>query len=246
MKDGDVLSTINKNKLKFQLILFLKKNIAQLFIIAMFSCNLALSNESMIFQIKNGYNGGIDYKFWILLLLLIIYTYLSKVYEETSAYFTSIGYTRNSYYQGTMIVSLILSIVTTTITLLAYMLSIIASELYKDYDVIPYMGFYFNGFTIKSCIAIMVVTFSIMTLICAIANFISVITFSNRIFKIVVSVIILTPMLLILFNISYGSNIEKLIFSIDKSFNLTILLYFLISILLYILGKKVFMKIDIN
>lgn len=241
------MSTINKNKLKFQLIVFLKKNIGELFIIAIFSCNLSLCNQSMIFQVKRGYsNGMVYYPFWVLVLLLNIYIYLSKVYEETSAYFISIGYTRNRYYQGTMISSLIVSIVATTITLLVYMLSIRAGELYKDYSIIPYMGFYFNGFTIKSCIAIIVITFSVMTLICAIANFISVITFSNKIFKIVVSAIILAPVLLVLFNVSYSSKIAKLIFSIDKSFNLTILLYLLISALLYILAKKVFMKIDIN
>jgi hypothetical protein len=238
------MNEFNKNELKFQLLVILKQSIGQILMVLIFSINLGVTNVLMIYQLKDRNYTIIPSAFLILLAMLITTnTCLTTVYKKTVCYFISIGYTRKKYYFGIMVFNIILSIISTAVTFLSYVMSV---GKYENDIRIPYMGFNFKGLNLYSYFGILIISFIMLTLIFAIANFISIISFSSTLFTIIVNAVLLTSLLCIYIKKHYIWKIINLVFDANKSFSLIMIFYTIISIMLYVLAKKVFMRIDIE
>lgn len=242
------MNKLDINKLKFQLIMILKQNMGEILVIAIMSINLGLGNAGMIYYFKNEmmYDTIPFAVISAIALLSIACIYLIKVYQQTASYFMSIGYTRKRYYFGTFIFSIILSIMSTFITLTTYMVIMTKDKTHLNNDIVPYMGFYFKSLSLASIKGIIIITFLVSILIFAVANFVSIIALGSKYFKIIIKIIIILLLIFVIIPKDLNFKLVSLIFDVNKSFSLTMLSYVLISTVLYILAKKIFMRIDIK
>ncbi len=238
------MNELNKNELKFQLLVILKQSIGQIFLALIFSVNLAFSNVLMISQLKERNYSMIPSAFLTLLVMLIMAnTCLTTVYKKTVCYFINIGYTRKKYYFGIMAFNIILSTISTAVTFLSYVMSV---GKYENDIRIPYMGFNLKGLNLHSYFKILLISFIMLTLIFAIANFISIISFSSTLFAVIVNAVLLTSLLCVYIKKQYIWKIINLVFDTNKNFSLIMIFYTIISIMLYVLAKRIFMRIDIE
>lgn len=236
-----------KNKLKFQLILILRQNIWQLMSIGIFSFVLALGNIQNLYPLKYGYSREISYDLsWLLVMFANINVVLTNGYQQTAAYFLDKGYTRKKYYKGNVIFSLIGSLIITMATFTIYSIYLLNDKLYNLKGVVYYMGFHFMGFTAYSYIKIIIITFIVINLICAFANFISVMSFSSKLLRIILNLFIFGSLFLILFKEGLSVMLVNLVFYMNKTFSIAILFHITASVLLYIAAEKIFMHIDID
>lgn len=241
------MNTQEGNKLKFQLLTVLRQNIWQLITIVIFSFCLALGNIQNLYPLKFGYSRGTAYDlFWLLVILTNINTALTNAYKETAAYFLDIGYTRKKYYKGNMIFSFIISVMTSIVILLVYIINLLSDKLYKLNGIITYMGFHFEGFTAYSYVKIITITFIVITFICAFANFISVISFSSKFIKIIINLAIFIPLFLVIFQEEFSIKFVEFISCINGNLTLAFIFYIATAIILYILAKKIFMHTDVD
>lgn len=242
------MNTQEGNKLKFQLLTILRQNIWQLISIAVFSFCLALANIIQnLYPLRFGYSRETAYDLiWLLVMLANINPMLTNIYKGTTAYFLDIGYTRKKYYKGNMIFSLIISFVASAVILLVYIIGLLYDKLYKLNGIITYMGFHFEGFTAYSYVKIITITFIVITFICAFANFISVISLSSKFIKIIINLAIFVPLFLVIFQEKFSIKFFNFIFYINGNLTLAFIFYLALSIILYILAKKVLMHMDID
>ncbi len=242
------MNKLDINKLKFQLIMIFKQNKGGILVIALMSINLGLGNAGMIYYFKNEmmYDTIPFAVISVIALLSIACTCLIKVYQQTASYFMSIGYTRKRYYFGTFIFSVILGIMSTVITLITYMVIMTMDKTHLNNDIVPYMGFYFKSLSLASMKGIIIITFLISILIFAVANFVSIIALCGKYFKIIINIIIIVLLVFVVIPKHFNFKFVNLIFDVNKSFSLTMLSYVLMSTVLYILAKKIFMRIDIK
>lgn len=243
------MNTGERNKLAFQLIVMLRRNICELIVIGIVSFCLALVNLKNLHLLQYGFSGEkIDDMFimWFVLVLSNVNVVLTNSCKQTAAYFLGIGYTRKKYYRGVMAFSLSISVFITMITFMIYVINVLMYRLYKLNGVIFYMGFRFKVFTAYSYIKIIIITFIIITLICAFANFISVISFSNKFLRILVNLMIFIPFLFIVFQKNLNVMITALVSCVNNSFSAAIMFYIAVSIGLYIAAERILMHIDID
>lgn len=239
-----------RNKLAFQLIVMLRKNISELIVIGIFSFCLALLNVQNLRLLKLGVSMKTDddmFIIWFIIIALnISNAVLTNNYKQTAVYFLDIGYTRKKYYRGVLIFNLIISFFMTAVTFIIYIINLLIDKLYKLNGVIFYMGFHFEVFTAYSYIKIIIITLILITLICAFANFISVISFSNKFLRIIVNLMIFIPLLLIIVQENLNARLSVLVSYVNGYFSAAIVFYITVSIGLYILAEKIFTHIDID
>ncbi|WML34879.1 hypothetical protein [Clostridium sp. OS1-26] len=235
------------NKLKFQLVSVLRQNIWHLITIAVVGFCLALFSIQNLYPLRYGYNGKTSYDlFWLLAIFANVNTALAIGYKETAAYFLNLGYTRKKYYKGNIIFSFIISVMTSIVILLVYIINLLSDKLYKLNGIITYMGFHFEGFTVYSYVKIVFITVIVMTFICAFANFMSVIALSSKFLGIIINLVIFLVLFLVIFQEKFSNKFVKFISYINNNLTLALMFYIALSIILYILAKKVLMHMDID
>lgn len=235
------------NKLKFQLLSVLRQNIWYLITIAVVSFCQALFSIQNLYPLRYGYNGKTFYDlFGLLAIFANVNTALAIGYKETAAYFLNLGYTRGKYYKGNMIFSFIISFMTSIVILLVYIIFLLEDKLYKLNGIVTYMGFSFEGFTAYSYVKIVFITFIVISFICAFANFVSVISFSNKFLKIIINLFIFGSLFLVIFLEGIGANLIRFISYINGNLTLALIFYIASAIILYILANKVFMHTDVD
>lgn len=242
-------------KLKFQFSIYFK-NYAYivipmiLFAIGEGSSNVTISRILDI-DISNYYNQQNQVALGIIFIFLFVSAEFVRLYNETASHFISIGFTRRKYYLGNVIAVLLTSLVTSAACFASFFMSFKLDASAKCYKFIQCFGYKFLSFNAITALQVIILITAIYIFIYMLSNLVGILGMilminGKRIVPIIIGGILGTLGAWIIYypnTVNYA--LEKFI-SVNNSYALYITVLIMLNFLVYILGKNIFMKIDIK
>lgn len=244
-----------KEKLRIQFSIYFKNYAYIVIAMVMFAVaegmdNLTI-NRNLAFNINDYYNQGNRVVFNIMIIFLFLSTDFVRLYNETASYFISLGFTRKRYYLGNVIVMILTSLLISAACFLTFFLILNLDAKTGNYGFIQYFGYRFLSFNVVTVMQIIILTIAIYIFVCMLANLAGILGMiltikGKRIVPIIMTIILGMALIWIIYyptTINYA--FEKFI-CINNSYALYIIVLIVLSFLAYILGKNLFMKIDLK
>lgn len=242
-------------KLKFQFSIYFRNYAYIIIAMIMFAVAEGMSNIStsmnLNFNINNYYNQENQVVFNIMIIFLFLSTDFVRLYNETASYFISLGFTRKRYYLGNIIAMILISLLISAACFLTSFLILKLDARAGNYGFIQYFGYKFLSFNVITVLKTIMLTTAIYIFVSMLANLAGILGMmltmkGKRIVPIIMTIIFgLIFIWIIYYPNAVNYAFEKFIY-INNSYALYLIVLIALSFLAYILGKNIFMKIDIK
>lgn len=242
-------------KLKFQFSIYFRNYAYIIIAMIMFAVAEGMSNIStsmnLNFNINNYYNQENQVVFNIMIIFLFLSTDFVRLYNETASYFISLGFTRKRYYLGNVIAMILISLLISAACFLTSFLILKLDARAGNYGFIQYFGYKFLSFNVITVFKTIMLTTAIYIFVSMLANLAGILGMmltmkGKRIVPIIMTIIFgLIFIWIIYYPNAVNYAFEKFIY-INNSYALYLIVLIALSFLAYILGKNIFMKIDIK
>lgn len=242
-------------KLKFQFSIYFRNYAYIIIAMIMFAVAEGMSNIStsmnLNFNINNYYNQENQVVFNIMIIFLFLSTDFVRLYNETASYFISLGFTRKRYYLGNVIAMILISLLISAACFLTSFLILKLDARAGNYGFIQYFGYKFLSFNVITVLKTIMLTTAIYIFVSMLANLAGILGMmltmkGKRIVPIIMTIIFgLIFIWIIYYPNAVNYAFEKFIY-INNSYALYLIVLIALSFLAYILGKNIFMKIDIK
>lgn len=254
MKEGNY-NMAYKEKLKFQFSIYFKNYAYIIIAMILFAVGEGMANVTISLtlnlDINDYYNQQNQVAMGIILTFLLASTDFVRMYSETASHFISIGFTRRKYYLGNVIAVLLTSLVTSAACFASFFMSLKSDASADHYKFIQCFGYKFLSFNVLTALQIIILITAIYTFVYMLSNLAGVLGMILMIRGKYIVPIIMTMILGLLgVWVIYYPAISNYVFrkfiSINNSYALYIMVLIMLNFLVYILGKNIFMKIDIK
>lgn len=202
---------------------------------------LAILSASGLLIINDNKN-QFCYGYCLLLVLILAFPQMSSIfYRETLKHFLNLRFIRKQYYLENILIILMISSITSIIFSISIMINKIA--FHRQQIICFWYKFYSVNFI--SIIEILILNFAILTVVYMLANLISIICISKGNIYGFATLILMGLLLLDMF---FGRkfNISIDFTTYNKSYSLYLIGLLIVGFLEYYIGKKLFMKKDID
>lgn len=245
----------NKEKLKFQLGTYFKNYSYIILLMIMYGFTDGMGNmtisQTLNFNITNYYNQGNQVVLNTMIVFLLLSVGFERIYNETTIYFFNIGFTRKRYYFGNIIVVIITSLLTSLVCCITFFILLESDIGSNHYKFIQCFGCKFISINAGTVIQITVLITAIYSVIYMLANLVGILYMilmikGKRIIPIIITIILgVSGGWIVYYPTTVNYVFEKFIY-INNSYALYIIVLIALSFLEYILGKNLFMKIDLK